>query len=60
MRSEQHMQGYSAAWKDAIEWLHRRAEAMNDPHAKVVLNAAAFSLGAGRASHVTIQKEKTP
>ena len=29
----------------AITWLHRRAESMNDPHAKAVLNSAAFDLG---------------
>lgn len=29
----------------AITWLHRRAETMNDPRAKAVLNSAAFDLG---------------
>jgi hypothetical protein len=29
----------------AITWLHRRAEEMNDQHAKAVLNSAAFYLG---------------
>jgi hypothetical protein len=29
----------------AIAWLHKRAEEMNDHHAKLVLNSAAFSLG---------------
>lgn len=29
----------------AITWLHRRAEQMNDPHARAVLNSAAFQLG---------------
>lgn len=29
----------------AITWLHRRAETMNDIHARAVLNSAAFDLG---------------
>src|SRR5580765_7311518 len=29
----------------AITWLHGRAKEMNDPHARGVLNSAAFSLG---------------
>lgn len=29
----------------AITWLHRRAGQMNDPHARAVLNSAAFDLG---------------
>ena len=29
----------------AIAWLHKRAEQMNDPHAKAILNTAAFQMG---------------
>lgn len=29
----------------AVHWLHERAQTMNDPHAKAVLNSAAFGLG---------------
>lgn len=29
----------------AINWLHQRAEAMNDEKAKAILNSAAFNLG---------------
>lgn len=29
----------------SITWLHRRAQSMNDPRAKAILNSAAFSLG---------------
>ena len=29
----------------AITWLHKRADQMNDPHARQVLNDAAFNLG---------------
>ena len=28
-----------------VEWLHNRADKMNDPHARVVLNLAATDLG---------------
>lgn len=34
--------------RTCIEWLHQRAREMNDPHAKAVLNSAAFSLGVAR------------
>lgn len=45
--------GRPAAWKDgrrngikwAITWLHERANEMNDPHAKTVLDCAAFNMG---------------
>lgn len=50
-RSEQHMQGYRRATKDAIEWLHHRALEMNDPHAQQILNSAAFSLGGAANRH---------
>jgi NAD(P)H-dependent FMN reductase len=49
-RSPQYTQGYRAATKDAIDWLHRRAAEMNDPKARDVLNSAAFSYGQERAS----------
>jgi hypothetical protein len=29
----------------SITWLHEQAKSMNDPHAKVVLNNAAYHLG---------------
>lgn len=29
----------------AITWLHRRADSMNDPQARAILNSAAFALG---------------
>lgn len=34
-----------AGVRRAITWLHQRAQEMNDPHATVVLNSAAFHLG---------------
>lgn len=40
---------YDRGWQDglrwAVTWLHNRSDEMNDPHAKQVLNAAAFNLG---------------
>ncbi len=29
----------------AVSWLHNRADEMNDPHAKTVLQVAALSMG---------------
>jgi len=34
-----------AGVRRAITWLHERANEMNDPHAKAILDAAAFNLG---------------
>lgn len=44
-RSTEYSQGYRAATKDAVTFLHDEAKRMNDPHAVMVLNNAAFSLG---------------
>ncbi|MEF2073538.1 hypothetical protein [Consotaella aegiceratis] len=44
-RSSQFVEGYRCAMKRAITWLHRRAEAMGDPHARDVLHSAATNLG---------------
>lgn len=44
-RSQQYKDGYRRASKDAVEWLQQRAASMNDPHARDILNAAAFRLG---------------
>lgn len=44
-RSEEYTQGYRAAVKDAVQWLHGRADSMNDPNARAVLNVAAHDLG---------------
>lgn len=37
--------GQRAGIRWAIAWLHKRAGEMNDPHAKAVLNTAAFQMG---------------
>lgn len=44
-RSPEYTQGYRAAVKWAITWLHQRANEMNDPHAKQILDARAFEMG---------------
>ena len=44
-RSPQYVQGYRAASKDAVSWLHKTANEMSDPHARAVLNLAAFWFG---------------
>ncbi len=37
--------GHNDASVEAIAWLHAEALRMNDPHARQILNNAAFSLG---------------
>lgn len=44
-RCPQYKQGHRAGVKFAVDWLHRRVEEMNDPHAKQILNSAAWNLG---------------
>lgn len=43
--SEDRKLGKRDGLRYTITWLHRRAEGMNDPHAKAILNSAAFDLG---------------
>lgn len=45
MRDQHWHDGHRNGVKWAIEWLHRRAKEMNDPHAKEILNTAAFNMG---------------
>lgn len=53
--TEKERQAYYRGVRACIAWLHGRAGDMADPHAKGVLNSAAFALGqdkpdpAGRA-----------
>lgn len=44
-RNPQYLQGRREALKWAVTWLHARADAMNDPHAKAILNVAATDMG---------------
>jgi hypothetical protein len=45
----------------AIQWLHERANEMNDPSAKAILNSAAFNLGnAAKRYEVTGSAQEAP
>lgn len=45
-RSHQWEQGRRNGVRWAVTWLHNRALEMNDPRAVLILNSAAFNLGA--------------
>lgn len=45
MRCDQFNQGRRNGIKWAVTWLHKLSAEMNDPHAKQVLNMAAFNMG---------------
>lgn len=47
-----------AGIRRAVRFLHERADTMNDPNAKQVLNSAAFVLGVTRASGVEVTREE--
>ncbi len=59
-RSQQFLDGQRSAEKCAVQWLHDRANAMNDPHAKQVLDSAAFNMGADNARAREAAKSPTP
>jgi hypothetical protein len=44
-RSPQYVQGFRAASKGAVAWLHARARSMSDARAAALLNGVADSLG---------------
>lgn len=44
-RSADFRAGHRLALRAAITWLHEEAKQMNDPHAKRLLDSAAFGLG---------------
>jgi len=44
-RSPQYEDGRRNGIKACVEWLHAEAKMMNDPHARAVLNDAAFHMG---------------
>lgn len=37
--------GFTDGYRWAIAWLHARALEMNDPHARTIINTAAFNMG---------------
>lgn len=50
--------GQRAGIRWAIAWLHKRALEMNDPHAKAILNSAAFNMS-GDAKQLQIVESPT-
>lgn len=55
MRSQQFYDGQRNGIKWAITFLHKEAQRMNDPHAVVVLNNAAFHMGqAAKHGSITV------
>ena len=45
MKIPEYERGYNDATGEIIAWLQARAQEMNDPHARGILNGAAFGLG---------------
>lgn len=63
MMAERDEQIRVATWRKAIGWLRARAETMNDPRARLILNSAAHDMGnesrGGRiAAAPTVQETK--
>jgi hypothetical protein len=56
-RSPQYCDGQRNAIKWAIQWIHDEAKSMNDPHAKIVLNNAAFHMGVSAKEKFKIEGE---
>lgn len=54
MRDDSYRRGQRNAIKWAIQFLHERAKAMNDPHATAVLNSAAFNMGTAAKNYSVI------
>lgn len=45
MKISEYQRGYQDAAREMNTWLHEEAARMNDPHARRLLDGAAFSLG---------------
>lgn len=56
---ENRRQGQRAGIRWAIAWLHQHADEMNDPSARLLLNAAAFQMSVA-AKRFRIDDETTP
>lgn len=53
MNAGERANGFRDGMRFAVTWLHQRANEMNDPWAKAVLNTAAFNLGVeGKSSTI--------
>lgn len=44
--------------KAAIQWLHEEAARMNDPHARAILNSAAFHLGVRKPDFASVVADR--
>lgn len=47
--------GQRAGIRWAIAWLHKRAGEMNDPHARTILNTAAYQMGVDAKNLQTVE-----
>ena len=45
MKISEYQRGYQDAAREMITWLHEEAASINDPHARRLLDGAAFGLG---------------
>lgn len=45
MKIKEYERGHNDATNDIIAWLHSEALTMTDPHARRILNSAAYALG---------------
>jgi hypothetical protein len=45
MKISEYQRGYQDAARKMITWLHEEAASMNDPHARRLLDDAAFAIG---------------
>lgn len=58
MRAPEFDQGFRSGIKHAVTWLQQRAQEMNDPWAKAVLNVAADHLGKDGKEHTLEAKAR--
>lgn len=58
-RNDQWKDGYAAAWRDAVAWLHKQAASFRDPdpRARQIADSLAFQLGNYRKTKGTIEKD---
>lgn len=56
MKITEYQRGYQDAARQMITWLHEEAASMNDPHARRLLDGAAFALSV-RANSPEVKRE---
>ena len=47
---------YNRGVRTCIAWLHARALEMNDPHARAILNVAAYNLGRNKPDIASLKE----